>query len=116
VHTTKSAWLACSTVAVAAVIAIALPSPAHGAPVDTAVFEVTGSGTVYTIDTDPSTDRVYDATVPWSKTITVGADVTLLQVVAVGKEGTQGCRITLNGKVVVEKAPGTEAHCIFERS
>jgi hypothetical protein len=24
-----------------------------------------------------------------------------------------GCRITLNGKVVAEKAPGGDAHCIW---
>jgi hypothetical protein len=77
------------------------------------LFEVTGSGTAITIDTDPTTDRVYDAPLPWQRTITVGPDVQLLQVVAVGADNA-GCRITLNGQVVTEQPAGS-AHCTYTR-
>jgi hypothetical protein len=41
-----------------------------------------------TIDTDPGGERVYDAHLPWQRSIAVGPDVQLLQVVAVGKDTT----------------------------
>jgi hypothetical protein len=82
-------------------------------PDATVLFEVTGSGTVITIDTDPTTDRVYDAPLPWQRTITVGPDVQLLQVVAVGGDNA-GCRITLDGQVVTEQPAGS-AHCTYTR-
>ena len=90
------------------------PSQSPAAAADaTVLFEVTGSGTAITIDTDPTTDRVYDAPLPWQRTITVGSDVQLLQVVAVGGDNA-GCRITLNGQVVTEQPAGS-AHCTYTR-
>src|SRR5262249_10185249 len=87
------------------------PTPAAGR---TVVFEITGSGTVYSINTDPGGRGASENTpVPWKQTTAVGPDVQLLQVVAVTKTGTQGCRITLDGTVVVDQAPGTSAHCVF---
>lgn len=80
------------------------------------VFEVTGTGSVYTIDTDPSTQRHYEVHLPWEQNTTIGPDVHMLQVVAVGKDTPgPGCRILLDGKVVAEKPPGGDAHCIFNR-
>lgn len=76
-------------------------------------FEITGSGTVYTIDTDPPSARVPEGTpVPFKRTMTVPSGVDLIQVVAVGKTGEQGCRITVDGFVGVEHAPGN-AHCTY---
>lgn len=90
------------------------PAPASGA---TVVFEVTGSGEVYNIVTDPSGPFVPDHTkLPWKRTATVGPDVHLLQVVATGRDTPgPGCRITLDGKVVVEQPIGGSAHCVFSR-
>ena len=42
-------------------------------------------------------------------------DAFLLQVISVPKTGTQGCRITVDGTVVVEHPPGAGTHCIFTR-
>lgn len=78
-------------------------------------FEVTGTGTVYTIDTDPSSERVpIGISVPFSRSMTVGPDVQLLQVIAVSKTGSQGCRIIVDGTVVVEQGLG-DAHCVYDR-
>lgn len=98
-------------------ISVAIPSPVSALPAAAnVVFEVTGSGSVYTIDTDPGSQRVYDAQLPWQESVTVGPDVQMLQVVAVGKDTPgPGCRIMLDGKVVAEKPPGGDAHCIFNR-
>lgn len=80
------------------------------------VFEITGSGTVYNIDADPGGRMASENTaVPWKRSTSVGPDVQLLQIVAVTKTGEQGCRITLDGTVVVDQAPGTSAHCVFNR-
>lgn len=79
------------------------------------LFEVTGSGTADTIDIDPG-GRVYGASAPWSRTVGLGRNDQLLQVVAVVKDGSLGCRITLDGKVVNEQPPGPAPHCIFDRS
>jgi len=93
------------------------PATTQAAGGDTVVFEVTGSGSALTIDLVPSGDqRYYDVPLPWSTTVTVGPDVTQLQVVVVGSgEAVPGCRITLNGRVVAEKPEGGDAHCIFDR-
>lgn len=88
------------------------PTPSSSAK-GNVVFEITGSGTVYSINTDPDVGSAGEnTTVPWSKTANVGPDFTLLQVIAVGKSGEQGCRITLDGVVVAEQAPGN-AHCVY---
>lgn len=77
------------------------------------VLEITGSGTVYSITTDPDIGSAGENTaVPWKRTGSVAADVSLVQIVAVGKTGDQGCRITFGGEVVVDQPPG-DAHCIF---
>jgi hypothetical protein len=49
---------------------------------------------------------------PFTASQSIGPDVSLLQVVVVTKTGSQGCRITLDGVVVAEEAPGDAAHCI----
>lgn len=78
------------------------------------VFEITGSGTVYSIDIDPGGRVATENTaVPFKTTATVPDDASLLQVIAVTKTGEQGCRITVDGVVVVDQAPGTSAHCVF---
>lgn len=83
----------------------------------TVTFEVTGSGTAMTIDTDPpgppGQERLYDVSLPWSGEFTVPADVDMLQVVAVGGDNP-GCRIILDGRVVAEQPPGGSAHCIYD--
>lgn len=98
-------------------MSVAVPMPASALPASAnVVFEVTGPGSVFTIDIDPGGQRIFDAQLPFQKSATVGPDVELLQVVAVGKDTpTPGCRITVDGQVVVEKAPGGDSHCIFDR-
>lgn len=93
------------------------PKPTSQAGGDsTVLFEITGSGTVYSIDVDPGGRKATENTqVPWKTTATVGPDVDLLQVVAVGKTGEQGCRITLDNEVVAEEPIGGGAHCVFNR-
>jgi hypothetical protein len=80
----------------------------------TVLFEVTGTGSVYTIDTDPPTDRVQDVALPWQLEVELPKDTSMLQVVAVGKDGPgPGCRITVDGIVVSEQPEGGSAHCIW---
>lgn len=89
------------------------PDPTPQSQGTEVIFEITGSGTVYTIDTDPPSARVPEGTpVPFKRTMTVPAGVDLIQVIAVGKTGEQGCRITVDGFVGVEHAPGN-AHCTY---
>ena len=78
-------------------------------------FELTGSGTADTIDIDPG-GRIYGATAPWGKSVSAGSGDSLLQMVVVVKDGSLGCRITLDGKVVNEQPAGQAPHCIYERS
>ena len=104
----KVAALTFAAAAVSASIGIA-PASAQSRSV---VFEVTGSGTVYSIDLDPGGRIPEDTTAPFTQTATIGPDVSLLQVVVVTKSGSQGCRITLDGDVVAEEAPGGAGHCI----
>jgi hypothetical protein len=82
---------------------------------NTVVFEVTGPGEVYNIVTDPDGGLVPDHTaLPFKRTMTIGSDVHLLQVVATGRTAPgPGCRIILGGKVVAEEPVGGNAHCIF---
>lgn len=116
--TTSKLCVILSSSAAFGTIAVAVPAPALALPASAnVVFEVTGSGSVLTIDTDPGSQRVYNAQLPWQQSITVGPDVQLLQVVAVGTQTPgPGCRITVDGQVVAEKAPGGDAHCLFNRS
>ncbi len=104
----------CSALAVAALSGLAAP-PAS-ADSSTVLFEALGTGTATTIDTDPAIDRVYNAPLPWSRTIQAGPDVALFQVVVVGSGTTSpGCRITVGGHVVAEQPVGGSAHCIYSR-
>ncbi len=79
------------------------------------VFEAFGPGDVYSVVTDPDTGSYYNSPLPFKRTTTVGASVTMLQVSATGKQTNPGCRITLDGKVVAEKPVGGDAHCIYTR-
>jgi len=64
----------------------------------------------------PATSRVAEDTpMPFKRQITIDPDVDMLQVVAVGKSGSQGCRITLDGTVVAEEPIGGSAHCVWTR-
>lgn len=79
------------------------------------VFEVFGSGEVFSIDTDPGGRLVPDHTrIPWSRTMNVTADEDMLQVVAVGRDTPgPGCRIKVDGEIVTQEPIGGNAHCIF---
>jgi hypothetical protein len=91
-------------------------APVAAADPATVVFEVTGTGEVYSIVTDPDSGQVPDhTTTPWSRTLSVPSDVGMLQVVATSRGAPMGCRITMNGAVVAQKAPGGDAHCIWTR-
>jgi hypothetical protein len=97
----------------AAPSASAAESPQSG----NVTFEVTGSGTAITIDTDPpgppGQERQYNVSLPWHGEFTVPAGVDMLQVVAVGGDNP-GCRIVLDGRVVAQQPPGGSAHCIYD--
>lgn len=115
--TTSKLCAALSLSAVIGAMVVATTTTASALPASAnVVFEVTGPGSVFTIDIDPGGQRIFDAQLPFQKSATVGPDVQLLQVVAVGKDTpTPGCRITVDGQVVAEKAPGGDSHCIFDR-
>jgi hypothetical protein len=87
------------------------PPPAS-AQLRSVLFEVTGTGTVYSIDLDPGGRIPEGTTAPFHQTTAIGPEVSLLQVVVVTKSGSQGCRITVDNTVVAEQAPGDAAHCI----
>lgn len=90
--------------------------PGQGSGARGVTFEVTGSGEVFNIVTDPPTAAVADHTrLPWVRTLTqVPADIQMLQVVATGRDAPgPGCRIILDGKVVAEQPVGGSAHCIW---
>lgn len=90
--------------------------PGAGVGSGNVTFEITGTGTVYSINTDPDAGTAPENTpVPWKKTVPLDPDASLLQVISVPKTGTQGCRITVDGTVVVEQSPGVGTHCIFTR-
>lgn len=95
---------------------VSLAPPAAAAP-PTVVFEAFGPAKATTIDLDPSTTRIYDAPLPFTKTVTIAPGTSLLQVVVVGSTDVNpGCRITVNGKVLAEKPVGGDAHCIADIS
>lgn len=109
------AQAALSVLAATAVSGI-FAAPAAYADNNTVLFEALGSGQALTIDTDPAIDRVYNATLPWSRTVEAGPNVTMFQVVVVGNGSTApGCRISIGGHVVAEQPVGGSAHCIFTR-
>jgi hypothetical protein len=102
-----------------------MPSPTQQQPrrdsqipsvLDEVTFEVTGSGTVYSIVTDPSTSPVGEnSPAPFKRTVSVNPDTKLFQVVATTKTGQQGCRLTVNGTVVAEQPVGSNPHCVYNR-
>ncbi len=108
---TKAVTLAFAAAALSASAGTA-PAVAQSPPTRTVVFEVTGSGSVYSIDLDPGGRVGEDTAAPFTRTVTIGSDVSLLQVVVVTKTGSQGCRITVDGAVVAEQPIGDAAHCI----
>jgi MmpS family membrane protein len=95
---------------------VSLAPPASAAP-PTITFEAFGPGNATTIDLDPSSGRIFDAALPFSKSEPLPAGKTLLQVVVVGSgEQTPGCRIKVNNQVVAEKQIGEDAHCVADIS
>jgi Mycobacterium membrane protein len=101
-------------VLVAGVVSLAPPAVAAGPSV---TFEAFGPAKATTIDLDPSTGRIYDAALPFKRTVTIAPNTSLLQVVVVGSTDVNpGCRITVNGKVVAEKPVGDDAHCVADIS
>ncbi|OBK19244.1 MmpS family transport accessory protein [Mycobacterium asiaticum] len=114
-HTKRLARAGLSALAIATLSGV-FAAPSAYADNSTVTFEALGSGTAMTIDTDPAVDRVYNAPLPWSRTVQAGPDVTLFQVVVVGSgTNTPGCRISINGHVVAEQPVGGSAHCIYSR-
>jgi hypothetical protein len=78
------------------------------------VLELNGSGTGYAT-TDPAKGSPYqldDIGGRWQIAFGVGPEVHLLQVVGVADTGTWGCKIYLDGKVVVDQ-PAPNAHCVY---
>jgi hypothetical protein len=75
-------------------------------------FEITGSGTVYSIDMDPGGRVGENTATPFSRSTTIGSDVSVLTVNAVTKTGAQGCRILLDGAVVAQSSVGNP-FCTF---
>ncbi|OBK20715.1 hypothetical protein A5634_12010 [Mycobacterium asiaticum] len=114
-HAKSIARVAFSALAITALSGI-FTAPSAYADDNTVVFEALGSGQALTIDTDPAIDRVYNATLPWSRTVEAGPNVTMFQVVVVGNGSTNpGCRISIGGHVVAEQPVGGSAHCIYTR-
>jgi Mycobacterium membrane protein len=98
----------------AGLVSLAPPAVAAG---PTVTFEAFGPARATTIDLDPSTSRIYDAALPFSRTVTIAPGTTLLQVVVVGSTDVNpGCRIKVNGKVLAEKPVGDDAHCVADIS
>jgi len=71
------------------------------------ILEVFGApGTVATInylDVNAQPQRVDDATLPWSYTITTTEPAVFANIVAQGNSNSIGCRITVNGVVKDER-------------
>ena len=86
------------------------------APAGTVRFEVSGSGTAYSVDWDPGengvADRQTSVDLPWSAEFPDPGDVEIYQVVVVGGENV-GCRILINDEEVVSEPPGGSAHCSY---
>jgi Mycobacterium membrane protein len=92
-------------------------APLAVAAAPTVTFEAFGPGRATTIDLDPSTGRIFDTALPFTRTVTIAPGTSLLQVVVVGSTDVNpGCRITVNGKVLAEKPVGDDAHCVADIS
>lgn len=102
-------------------LGLALAAPAVAEPLPYApgthhvVFSAFGSGEVFSIVTDPDTGLVPDHTpLPFTQAIDIGPDVTMLQVVATGRDVPgPGCSITLDDAVVAFAPIGGSGHCIY---
>ena len=97
---------------------VSVAPPAAAAPPQV-TFEAFGSGSATTIDLDPSPagGTIFDAPLPFSRTVPLPSGTTLLQVVVVGSTDVNpGCRIKINGSVIVEKPVGADAHCVADIS
>jgi hypothetical protein len=88
-------------------------APANGS--HRVVFNVTGSGEVFNIVTDPAGPFVPDHTpLPFTRTLDIGPDVSMLQVVATGRDDPgPGCSISIDGTVVASQPIGGSGHCIY---
>ena len=79
-------------------------------------FEVSGSGTAYSIDWDPGekgvADRKTSVPLPWTGIYPDPGGVEIYQVVVVGGENP-GCRILIDDKEVASEPPGGSAHCSY---
>jgi hypothetical protein len=74
---------------VASMASLAPPAVAAG---PTVTFEAFGPARATTIDLDPSTARIFDAALPFTRTATIAPGTTLLQVVVVGSTDVNpGC-------------------------
>jgi hypothetical protein len=110
-------WFSASAFATLLVAGLVSLAPPAAATAPTVTFEAFGPAKATTIDLDPSTGRIYDAALPFSRTVTLPKGTTLLQVVVVGSTDVNpGCRIKINGKVLVEKPVGDDAHCVADIS
>ncbi|MDT5008545.1 MAG: hypothetical protein QOH57_162 [Mycobacterium sp.] len=86
-------------------------------PAGRITLEVNGSGDVYAIWSDPFGQLATDhATLPFSKTFPMPADAKYVVLNWTSRDDNpKGCKITVDDKVVVEHAPGTDTQCIFQR-
>lgn len=110
-----------STVAALILGPAALSAPAVADPLPSGpvthhvVFSAFGGGEVFSIVTDPDTGLVPDHTpLPFTRTIDIGPDVTMLQIVATDRDVPgPGCTISLDGEVVAHQPIGGSGHCIY---
>lgn len=79
------------------------------------VFSAVGNGEVFSIVTDPDTGLVPDHTpLPFTRTLDIGPEVSMLQVVATGRDTPgPGCSISIDGTVVASEPIGGSGHCIY---
>ncbi|BDY32895.1 hypothetical protein [Mycolicibacterium mageritense] len=93
------------------------PKPTPQASQSTIVLEVTGAGEVYSIWSIPFNQVAGDHTkIPFSKSYPLPADEDYVSLTWTSRDDQQkGCRITVDGKVVVEKPVGTADTCVFTR-
>ena len=92
------------------------PTETTNTPTGTVRFEVSGSGTAYSIDWDPGengkADRQTNVDLPWSADFPDPGDIDIYQVVVVGGEDV-GCRILIDDEEVASEPPGGSAHCTY---
>jgi hypothetical protein len=91
-------------------------APHAAAATPQVTFEAFGPGTASTIDLDPTPgSTIFDAPLPFSRTIPLPSGTTLLQVVVVGSTDVNpGCRIKINGSTITEKPVGADGHCVAD--